>query len=1738
MKKMIGILFKIIMVLSIAVLASSNSAVNAAARKNQDLSKYVKVKDFTIYNEKGNNSETNPIKTYDQFGLKATFDIDTKGAITIKEGDTVKFKTLGVDKKITALNGATTAWAELKGQINGVEKVIGQWRITSSQVIEIKFGKNSEGTSVIGSVSLDTGISRKAHVVSYTEGKAKSFEVTVGDYKKAVYFMGGTLTKEILTNSSKWASTKTNKLVEWGINVNADQIDKLSWDKYEVKQNVYLEDNLGEREFKGISFRLSTTYPMSLTDKTRSTQGLIKAFTNVFTEVQPDYTAYPTYESFKNSLKPLEYGVYKDGTNTRVVVYFGNFDKTAPKYSTVWPTMYEDVANYAIEKGYYKQEDKEKLKEILEKTYGSTNVIEGSIPAWLVYIDVDYPLAISDTKVSNTVDVTYDGNKVTKSAETTMNGLLGTTKLSSLEAGLVKVNSTGNALAGAEIALEKFENNKWVQAKNVQGKEYKALTNAKGMVKFEQLAAGKYRFVETKAPVPYDKDSLTFTDKQGKALPNGEFTVNASDAEGHLLIAKNSVLKDKIKVSVEKKWVGTKQNKVEVTLVADGKETNKTLELSDSNSWKSEFSGLSKYDSEDGHVIKYTIKELNLPDYYTSKITGDANTGFTITNTYIPADPIQVPLVAEKVLEGKSLEANKYQFKLFKVTNGTEQEVEAVTNKQDGSITFTPLAFNEDEVGEHDYVVREVIPADSEKEAGVTYDKTEFKVKIKVEKAFGRKLKATITRSPEELVFKNKYTAKSVNVPLSVTKKLTGRELKADEFEFVLKDKAGKTVETVKNTADGQVNFKALEFTKTGTYVYTISETKGNLGGISYDTHQVTATIEVTDDGSGQLKAKTSYKDNNQTFNNTYTTKKTTAELKATKKLTGKNLVKDQFEFVLKDKDGNDLQTVKNTADGQVKFAALEYDKVGTYTYTITEKEGGKDIEGIHYDDLTVTATVTVTDDGKGNLRASVAYSGDTEFNNTYAAAKPIEVALQAKKLLNGKELEGEQFEFILRNEQGKEVSRAKNAQDGTVTFPTLTYNENQVGTYKFTIEEVAGNETGISYDSHKLEVEVKVEKVSATELKATVSKGVDDLTFTNTYTPASAAQAEIAGKKVLSGKALTAGQYNFVLKKEDGTVVETVQNKADGSFKFTPIQYTEDQIGTHKYTVSEVEGSEVGITYDKTVKEVTVTVTKDNATNSLKVKVSTKADDLTFTNTYTPAKTQVKVTKNWDDANNQDGKRVASVTVKLLADGVDTGKTAELNEANNWTATFDNLDADKGGTPITYKVVEETVIQGYTPEITGDANTGFTITNKYVPETVDLTVHKNWDDANNQDGIRPKEITVHLLADGQKVDSKKIEANAAGKWSTTFTNKPKYKNGKEIKYTVVEETVSEYKGTTDGLNITNSYTPKVVDYEVTKKWDDNDNQDGKRPKEITVHLMKTVDGVKTKVATKVVTEADSWKYTFTNLPKYEAGKEITYSVEEDKVEGYDTKVDGHEITNTHTPEMIKISGEKVWDDANNQDGKRPKEITIEIRKKDSKDLVDSITVTPDANGNWKFTSKDLPKYENGKEIIYEVSEKRVEHYETTITPSTNGQYTITNTYTPEKTMISGEKVWDDANNQDGIRPDKIIVHLLANGEDTGQVATASAETNWTYRFSDLPVYKDGKKIEYSVKEDKVEGYETSLKGFTIINSHKPTEPTPPSTPNQPKKILPKTGEVMSWLGGLGALLLVGLGGTYSRRKH
>ena len=232
----------------------------------------------------------------------------------------------------------------------------------------------------------------------------------------------------------------------------------------------------------------------------------------------------------------------------------------------------------------------------------------------------------------------------------------------------------------------------------------------------------------------------------------------------------------------------------------------------------------------------------------------------------------------------------------------------------------------------------------------------------------------------------------------------------------------------------------------------------------------------------------------------------------------------------------------------------------------------------------------------------------------------------------------------------------------------------------------------------------------------------------------------------------------------------------------------------------------------------------------------------------------------------------------------------------------------------------------------------------------------------------------------------------------------------------MTEEAVAEYDSYINDFNITNKYTPKTIDYKVTKVWKDANNQDGKRPESVTVQLYKSVNGAtpvavegkKLTLTAKDKTDANTWVASFTNLPQYEAGKEITYSIKEvDVPAGYESSVTGQVVTNTHNPETVVLSGTKVWKDNNNQDGKRTTSVKVQILKGDQ--VVQEIEVSEETG--WKFESKPLPKYENGQEIKYTVKEVVVKEYTSTITTDKDGKYTITNTHAPEKTSVKGHKI-------------------------------------------------------------------------------------------------------------------------------
>ena len=372
--------------------------------------------------------------------------------------------------------------------------------------------------------------------------------------------------------------------------------------------------------------------------------------------------------------------------------------------------------------------------------------------------------------------------------------------------------------------------------------------------------------------------------------------------------------------------------------------------------------------------------------------------------------------------------------------------------------------------------------------------------------------------------------------------------------------------------------------------------------------------------------------------------------------------------------------------------------------------------------------------------------------------------------------------------------------------------------------------------------------------------------------------------------------------------------------------------------------------------------------------------------------------------------------------------------------------------------------------------------------EKTSVSGTKTWNDNNNQDGIRPSSITVNLLANGQQVASKKV--SASDNWQYSFDNLAAYANGKKITYTVTEDAVAGYTSTVDGYNVTNNHTPATVKVSGTKTWKDNNNQDGIRPSSITVNLLANGQ----QVASKTVSASDNWQYSFDNLAAYANGKKITYTVTEDAVAGYTSTVDGYNVTNNHTPATVKVSGTKTWNDDNNQDGIRPSSITVNLLANGRQ--VASKTVS--ASDNWQYSFDNLAAYANGKKITYTVTENAVAGYTSTV-----DGYNVTNNHTPATVKVSGTKTWNDNNNQDGIRPSSITVNLLANGQ---QVASkkVSASDNWQYSFDNLAAYANGKKITYTVTEDAVAGYTSTVDGYNITNTHNPTTPKKPQVPNNP----------------------------------
>ncbi|MFD1061248.1 Cna B-type domain-containing protein [Scardovia wiggsiae] len=558
--------------------------------------------------------------------------------------------------------------------------------------------------------------------------------------------------------------------------------------------------------------------------------------------------------------------------------------------------------------------------------------------------------------------------------------------------------------------------------------------------------------------------------------------------------------------------------------------------------------------------------------------------------------------------------------------------------------------------------------------------------------------------------------------------------------------------------------------------------------------------------------------------------------------------------------------------------------------------------------------------------------------------------------------------------------------QNGTDVTASTTVNYTNEGNGGFTI-----NLGDIGTNGYKIEYKVKLNHapLNGEQFKNRVALNYNGKTtsYGNTATwesgsgEANGYNYSIKLKKTdVNGRALKGAVFS-VVRDSSGETVGTITTGEDGTGSLGGLL-------RDNYTVMETTAP------DGYEKADPVRITAEQLKNDAKTAEITVVDKL-------EEKTSVKVTKAWDDSDNTDGVRPDSVQVQLRADGEKSGDLVTLNEANHWTYTWTGLKAKNNGQDIKYTVSEVLPANGkYTFKVTGDAASGYTITNTHKVEKTSVSISKVWDDQNDQDGVRPDSVKMQLYADGV-ASGDPVTLDAANGWKHTWSDLDKNASGKAIIYTVKEVSIPEgYTSETagdaaSGYTITNKHTPGVTSVSGAKTWDDNDDQDGVRPKSITVNLLADGEVIKT----AAVTAANGWKYSFEGLPQFKDGRKITYTVSEQPVDGYKTTIDGTAITNTHETEKTSVSVEKKWKDQDNKDGSRPSSVSVQLY---ANGVASGSTVTLDAANSWKHTWSNLDKNASGKAITYTVKETSVpQGYTSTVSGDAASGFTITNSHTP-----------------------------------------------------------------------------------------------------------------------------------------
>ena len=768
--------------------------------------------------------------------------------------------------------------------------------------------------------------------------------------------------------------------------------------------------------------------------------------------------------------------------------------------------------------------------------------------------------------------------------------------------------------------------------------------------------------------------------------------------------------------------------------------------------------------------VKYTVTEQDKAHYALTDTKGDSDTlaakktsTASFVNTYSAAG--EITFGGNKILENRDLKENEFEFAL--VQDGVETPLQTTKNKADGSFKFDKITYSIEDLtldkttGKRvpttiKYVVKEVVPADEDKDPSIKYAKNVYEVEVTLRDNGDGTLNVVKDQDPTKASFTNTYGTKG-DVTFEGKKVLENRKLAEGEFTFILKDAAGATLQTTTNKADGTFSFKKIEYSlkdlkknEEGLPIetvinYTIEEDKpGDADeNVTYDKHSFPITVTLNDNGHGGIDAEVEGAAN-ITFTNTYKSKGQ-VDLSALKVLEGKTLEAGMFEFELLRADGTVMQTKSNAADGTVTFDTIHYDQsilnhdkdsenygTATVKYTIREKDPTNTAFSKKKDKAEpVEITVTLEDDFHGTINATATPNGaDVKFENEYKSNGKIQ--LFAEKILNGRTLEAGQFSFTLsgRNVDGAAQTNGSelktNAADGKVTFTEILFTQDDVdpktgkAEYTYTISEAVPKTPapGYTYDETPKTIKVTLEDDGKGNITATANPTTATVTFTNTYE--AKGEVTLEAVKVLEGKDLKAGQFNFEVLDKDGQQVATGTNDKDGKVTFTTIKYTEADVDptTHKatktYTVKEIIPDPVpkGYIYDASGKTVTVTLTDDGKGTIDAVK-SGDGEDATFTNKY-----------------GANGEVILSAYKELKGRTLEAGQfTFVLKDSKG--ATIDTKTNDANGN-VVFKTIAYTQADvknspfTYTIEETPGTNTAYTYAEN--KETITVKVVDNGD--------------------------------------------------------------------------------------------------------------------------------------------------------------------------------------------------------------------------------------------------------------------------------------------------------------------------------------------------------------------------------------------------------------------------